>query len=703
MTATSQTPTVEEIARILRVPPSALPEAPIVVAPFLDAIHDASSNAGDLVAILETEPELFQNMLHRLNSQLRKEPILSMRQAVVVLGYEKLASLAMETLFYRVCIQPQQESSFDIMLFWRHSLTVAILAAALAERVEETINPQEAYLAGLGHDMGKWFLDRHGQISQQTFHAIFRTTSGPQVERERLILGMGHDDVGSFLLDQWGFPPHLTEAVRLHHRGCRDERSDRATWVLTMVLQLADFLAWAQGIGSVASGCGPALTPECHDMMALVENHLPHLLKKVDRGLREAADYYGFPFPSPAQVRENLLRTNIQLGRMNAQLAADLKRYDGKPFASDISHALLVPHRSLDAQVILRTSLEAIRKDFPFVRVALFGFEDDRRRLVLLDRGASRRAAGLPKGLRIPLTDVESGFRDCLRQRKPVVLRRTGPLERELLKRFGCEAMGLVPVLGNHAVHGLVAVDNAGNGADLDPNWLRDLATVGREMGLALDQAGVHRKVRDDAALDSLTGLWNRGRIEAHLDKSFAHARKNLESLSVALLDVDFFKGFNDRFGHQEGDRILKLMAGVLKKLSRTDGRVGRFGGEEFLVVLPRSDLHAAVLYCERIRKAVEEVGLVLGKRLPGRPLTVSIGVASLGERTNTLPLLLGQADRMLYIAKEGGRNRVVGATPTLARVEAPRHPSKDGVSPVPRRRDAIADNGPEAALQQAN
>ncbi len=671
-----QRPTREEIARIFQTDPEKLPRAPIIAEPFLDAIHDNRSSAKDLVKILEFEPELFQNMLHRLNSIPggHDRPITTMQQAVVMLGYEKLASLALETLFFLFCIQPLGRSDFDRLTFWRHSLIVAFLAEGLAAEIGH-INRAEAFLAGLSHDMGKWFQDSYGRISQKSFLRAADNAPGSMVERERMLLGMGHDDVGCYFLSSWGFSQRLTEVVRLHHHSGFDQSTDTATAALVAVVQTADFLAWAQGMGSVERGCGPILSQESNRIAPLEKTNLPRLLQSLDKNIRPAAAHYGFFFPTTSQFRENLLRTNIRLGKINANLSSRLQRRV-KSRANDPSpHILLVPHRSLDAEVIYRTSLEAIRSDFPFARVSLLVLDRNQRELVVKDRGASRRAPGIPKGLRIPLTNGDSGFVTCLRQRRPSLVDGHHHPDRSLLQRLATEAIGLVPVVGNHTVHALLAVDNAGNGTDLDPHGLRELASLGREMGMALDQARLHRKVREDASQDGLTRLWNRSRICQYMADTCQQAEKRLEPFSIALVDVDFFKNFNDQFGHQEGDRVLRLVAGVMKKLSRSKERVGRYGGEEFLVILPETDLNSAILYCERIRQAIMQVGEVLGRRLPGRRLTVSIGVATLQDQTESVDALLGQADQALYTAKENGRNRVIGAMPTLSRA-----------SPFPRR-----------------
>mgnify|MGYP002066645285 CR=1 FL=1 len=120
------------------------------------------------------------------------------------------------------------------------------------------------------------------------------------------------------------------------------------------------------------------------------------------------------------------------------------------------------------------------------------------------------------------------------------------------------------------------------------------------------------------------------------------------------MTDIDFFKSVNDRYGHATGDQVIKAVADVLKSCTRDTDLVGRYGGEEFCVVLPKLYLDKAAQIAERIRQAVEK------KSCSGVKVTVSLGVSSLELNTNKPDELINQADKALYAAKKSGRNRVV-------------------------------------------
>lgn len=155
---------------------------------------------------------------------------------------------------------------------------------------------------------------------------------------------------------------------------------------------------------------------------------------------------------------------------------------------------------------------------------------------------------------------------------------------------------------------------------------------------------------------DALTGLFNRREGHARLESEFERYRRNQRSFSLMLMDIDLFKKVNDTYGHQAGDDMIKLVAGVLLRECRKVDIVARWGGEEFLVVLPETGSREAFLSADRVREAVAAESIdVEGQKVRA---TISIGVAPI-ERSETIERVLQHADEALYQAKTLGRNRV--------------------------------------------
>jgi two-component system chemotaxis response regulator CheY len=166
----------------------------------------------------------------------------------------------------------------------------------------------------------------------------------------------------------------------------------------------------------------------------------------------------------------------------------------------------------------------------------------------------------------------------------------------------------------------------------------------------------LHRRLHRDARQDALTGLGNRRRLSEDLQAMHARAQRYGHRWCVALVDVDRFKPYNDAGGHLEGDRLLRRVAGALAATVRGGDTVYRYGGEEFLVLLPEQTLETAALAAERLRGAVEDLAV---PHPDGGVVTVSAGVAGPAAGTDSVDALVGRADAALYAAKAAGRNRV--------------------------------------------
>ena len=166
--------------------------------------------------------------------------------------------------------------------------------------------------------------------------------------------------------------------------------------------------------------------------------------------------------------------------------------------------------------------------------------------------------------------------------------------------------------------------------------------------------------MRKETLTDALTGIANRKLFDMELRRQARDAMETGESLALLMLDIDHFKKFNDTYGHQTGDEVLKLMAGTMSRAVKGEDVCARYGGEEFAVILPRTDLKGAIKVADGIRERISTKKLVnrttnedLGK------VTVSIG-AGLFEFGESLPDLITRTDQALYKAKATGRNRVV-------------------------------------------
>ena len=188
-----------------------------------------------------------------------------------------------------------------------------------------------------------------------------------------------------------------------------------------------------------------------------------------------------------------------------------------------------------------------------------------------------------------------------------------------------------------------------------------DLVAIGGAIFKLLDGASpesqYHERVFETMALDGLTQVRNRRALEDALEAEFARSRRHGHTLSLLLLDIDQFKGVNDRHGHLAGDTVLKRIAALLNKHGRRENCTARYGGDEFAVLLAETTLAGAMIFAERVRGAVEAEEIAFGEERVH--VTVSAGVAEWTRAMSGPEDLIALADTALYRAKNAGRNRV--------------------------------------------
>jgi two-component system, cell cycle response regulator len=198
------------------------------------------------------------------------------------------------------------------------------------------------------------------------------------------------------------------------------------------------------------------------------------------------------------------------------------------------------------------------------------------------------------------------------------------------------------------------------------------------------DLSDLNEKLRKISMTDGLTGIENRRSLEERLKEMWGHSIRLHEPIALIMCDIDKFKSVNDKYGHQAGDAVLKEIARLLKDEAREIDRVGRYGGEEFLLILSGTVLDAAVTFAERLREKVENHTFPYEGGTLRR--TMSCGVAAAPHpRVQDQEALVRAADDALYVAKETGRNRVVrfDGTEFNAHTQGKGNNSTDGDKPV--------------------
>jgi diguanylate cyclase (GGDEF)-like protein len=202
---------------------------------------------------------------------------------------------------------------------------------------------------------------------------------------------------------------------------------------------------------------------------------------------------------------------------------------------------------------------------------------------------------------------------------------------------------------------------------DVERN-LESLEELAEIASMSIAGLNLRARLEHQSIRDGLTNLFNRHFMEISLDREIRRATRNNTELSILMLDVDHFKKFNDTYGHEAGDSVLREVAEVFRQGVRAEDVICRYGGEEFVIILPDASPEAALQRAETIRSRTSQLRLRF-RSAALREVTISIGVATFPQSGSTLEEMLRAADRALYAAKHGGRNQVVMSTANVAAV----------------------------------
>ncbi len=317
---------------------------------------------------------------------------------------------------------------------------------------------------------------------------------------------------------------------------------------------------------------------------------------------------------------------------------------------------------TLNMEELFRLALHLIGRSLYVDAYSLMLLDDSGERLVV------KAAFGLPEdgglGLSLRLGEGISGLVAQTGQAMlvPDVSAEPRFLEQESL-RLPRGAFICVPLrIKDHELIGVL------NAQKPEPHSFRlsdlDLfQAVANQVATALENAQLYQRTKELSTRDDLTGLFNRRHFFENLEKEVQRARRYQRVFSLLMLDLDDFKGYNDTYGHLKGDEVLKDVARLLLANTRRADVVARFGGEEFVVLLPEINAQGAAVVAEKIRMAVEGHPFPGRHTQPGGALTVTLGLAGYPADSEDALELVDLADRALYAGKQQGGNRVSPAS----------------------------------------
>jgi diguanylate cyclase (GGDEF)-like protein len=283
-------------------------------------------------------------------------------------------------------------------------------------------------------------------------------------------------------------------------------------------------------------------------------------------------------------------------------------------------------------------------------------FREERSFKLKSSRGISPECRqGIEEGLLEPLCT------DVIKINEPLHIMESAAVSRiELLHREGIKFLTAVPLIYDKDPIGLLFLaSRSRRGQDIDFDFASLLSLVGNHVSVIIDKIRLFQETKRLSITDGLTGLYNSRYFYRQLELEIARTNRYGGTFSLILFDIDNFKELNDTHGHQAGDDVLHELAGILKSASRETDIIVRYGGEEFIIILPNTSVKHTFHLADRIRALVEN-NIFLPHHDNGLHITLSGGIAAYPITASDAKSLLNAADAALYSAKSSGKNRIV-------------------------------------------
>jgi diguanylate cyclase (GGDEF)-like protein/putative nucleotidyltransferase with HDIG domain len=611
-------PSSADIKKVLRHDNRKLPSFPPAAAKLIEISRNDKASLADLAKIVETDPGISVRVLEIVNSAMYglKRKITALSEAVVFVGQDEIKKIALGMTIFEKMFKPGASGKFNRILFWRHCISVAVLSMEIAGRTGYP-EPEGAYIAGLLHDIGKIILDTGGKTDYEDFLLHLSGTADLLIEKERSIIGLGHDDVGAFFCTLWKLPRELALAVKYHHQPFDHLNISPEHKQLISIVSLADFLCWAQGIGSFDLPCPPVLPPEVEKIIQPDKINLGECMAITNKEIEAISKFYHFVFPSATELKENMLWANIKLSRANTKYyyhhdtMGQLSQGTGRN--SNITHDLAL---ELGKPLAKAGTIKEVL-DIVMYQVGQI-FEPLHWSILLKDPktsdmvfcvvvGAAKnklQGAKLPKGEGIAGYIMETG--------KSLIVEdvsRDSRFSAKVDKYTGFKTRSVIgtPLKTDKKIFGVIELINRIDDRAFTDHDLKILASIGEYAAIAIERSYYQQALKNIATKDSLTGLKNRWSFERAVSGKDDVLKRYGSIFSMLIIEADLSWQLKETKDRSACDKSLKALAKVLASTKRREDDIFRYGEEVFIMLLPLTYSDGAQMAKHRILKAFSD------------------------------------------------------------------------------------------------
>ncbi|HAM39383.1 MAG TPA: hypothetical protein DCP53_08345 [Elusimicrobia bacterium] len=341
-----------------------------------------------------------------------------------------------------------------------------------------------------------------------------------------------------------------------------------------------------------------------------------------------------------------------QFGKEKLLSQEELKR------TNEVIQALLT---TTNINKLLSLIMDNLIREKNFDSAFIYLIESINNYLCIATKGAV--ALGGIKKFYLHIENQDKIIQQAVKTKLPVMVQdaEKNPLvDKEVIGQLGLRQFIILPLVVQDKILGLIIIGNSKTKINFTSKDLAISTTIANQAAVALQNAQLYSKIQELSILDELTHTFNHRFFQQKIREETELARRYESTLSLAILDIDYFKNYNDRNGHPAGDTCLRQVAQIISHNLRRTDIVARYGGEEFALILPATSKEGAEKILNKMRIDIEKYPFEFAQNQPDGKLTISAGISSYPNDAKETRELINLADQSLYKAKHLGRNRVI-------------------------------------------